>query len=134
MNSEYKDLLKKATLDEEDLARATFSGSLPGQSVPWIRVVIRPVLVRNERVLQFSHFDSKKDITKNYSVAEAGEKLDELLTLPFRNFHVETGTRALHVNLTKKGRPIVHEMRVAEQDKTHVSTSHDGAKELMLAA
>ena len=131
MSDDYKNLLKKAILDEEDLARATFSGSLPGQSVPWIRVVIRPVLVRNERVLQFSHFDSKKDITKNYSGAEASEKLDELLALPFRNFHVETATRVVQVNLTKKGRPIVHEGRVAEQEKKPVSISHDRENEMI---
>jgi hypothetical protein len=65
-NNGYKDLVKKAILDQENLARATFSGRLPGQTMPWIRVVIRPVLLRGERVLQFSHFDGKKDITKNY--------------------------------------------------------------------
>src|SRR5437867_846915 len=129
VNNDYKDLVKKAILDQEDLARATLSGSLPGQTVPWIRVVIRPVLLRGERVLQFPHFDGKKDITKNYSGVEVGEKLDELLALPFRNFHVETGTRTVQVNLTKKGRPIVHEGRVAEQEKKQVSLSHNREKE-----
>src|ERR671939_199351 len=134
MNGEYKELVKKAILEEENLTRATLSGSLPGQTVPWIRVVIRPVLVRGERVLQFSHFDGKKDIAKNYSGEEAGERLDELLALPFRNFHVETGTRTVQVNLTKKGRPIVHEGRVAEQEKKHVNLSHDREKDLILPA
>ena len=35
VNNDYKDLVKKAILDQEDLARATLSGSLPGQTVPW---------------------------------------------------------------------------------------------------
>jgi len=132
--SDYKEVLKSNVLAQENLVRATFSGSLPGQSPPWIKVVIRPVLLKNERYLQFSYFDSRKDITKNYSGAEANERLDELLELPFRNFHVETTTRIVQVNVSKKGKPLIHESRVADQERKPVNLSHNREKDLILPA
>ena len=132
MVTDYRDLVKLNILDQDNFVRATFSGSLPGQSLPWIKVVIRPVLLKNERSLQFSHFDSRKDITKNYSVAEATDRLNELLTLPFRNFHVETTTKVLQVNLSKRGKPLIHESRVAEEEKKPVNLSHNREKDLIL--
>lgn len=131
--SDYKDLLKATVLDGESLVRATFSGSLPGQAVPWIRVVIRPVLLKAERFLQFSYFDSKKDITKNYAGIEANSKLDELLALPFKNFHVETTTRVVQVNLSKKGKPLIHESRIAQEEKREVNLAHNREKDLILS-
>lgn len=133
MTNDYKDTIKMSTL-HHDLVRATFSGSLPGQTPPWIRVVVRPVLLKAERFLQFSYFDSKKDITKNYSGTEAGERLDELLSLSFRNFHVETTTQVIQVNLSKKGKPLVHESQVAEPEKKPVNLSHNREKDLILPA
>jgi len=131
MATDYRDLVKMNIMDQEKLVRATFSGSLPGQSLPWIKVVIRPVLLKNERFLQFSHFDSKKDITKNYSGAEANDRLDELLSLPFRNFHVETTEKVIQVNLSKKGKALVHESRVVGEKKP-VNLSHNREKDLIL--
>ena len=132
--SDYRDLLKSAILDQENLVRATFSGSLPGQDAPWTKVVIRPVLLKNERHLQFSYFDSRKDISKNYSGPEASQRLDDLLSLPFRNFHVETATRVIQVNISKKGKPLIHESRVADQERKPVSLSHNREKDLILPA
>jgi hypothetical protein len=134
MATEYKDLVKANIMDQENLVRATFSGSLPGQSLPWTRVVIRPVELKGERFLQFSHFDDRKDITKNYSGAEANERLDELLALPFRNFHVETASRVLQINLTKKGKALIHESKVAGEEKQPVNVSHNREKDLILPA
>jgi SAM-dependent methyltransferase len=134
MAIEYRDLVKTNVMDQENLVRATFSGSLPGQSLPWTRVLIRPVLLKGERFLQFSHFDKRKDITKNHSGAEASARLDELLALPFRNFHVETASRVLQINLTKKGKALIHESKVAGEGKQPVNVSHNREKDLILPA
>ncbi len=134
MATDYRDLVKMNIMDQEKLVRATFSGSLPGQSLPWIKVVIRPVLLKDERFLQFSHFDSRKDITKNYSGGEANDRLDEILSLPFRNFHVETTEKVIQVNLSKRGKALVHERRVADQEKKPVNLSHNREKDLILPA
>src|SRR6187551_934024 len=121
---DYRELIKARVLDEEQFRRATFSGNLPGQIVPWIKVVIRPVLVKAKRALQFSYFDSRKDITKNYTGNEINENLSELLALPFRNFHLETATHVVQINLSKKGKPLIRETKVKEPDRKEVNLSH----------
>jgi hypothetical protein len=86
--------------------RAVFSGEQKGASVPWVRVVVRPVELKGQVHWQFSYFDEKKDITKNY-LDEAASKVDELLALPFRNIFVESRTGNLQVNFSKKGKALV---------------------------
>src|SRR5688572_25980132 len=131
---DYRDIIRARVLDQESFARATFSGALPGQSIPWIRVVIRPVLLKEKRFLQFSYFDSRKDITKNYSGDEAEEKLDELLALPFKNFHIDNTTRVVQINLSKKGKPLIRETGVEIPERKEVNLSHNREKELILDA
>ena len=79
MSNNYKESVKRLVLDEETFMRVTFKGQLRGQEVQWRRVVVRPVLIKQARHLQFSYFDAKQDITKNYCGFEANQKLDEIL-------------------------------------------------------
>jgi hypothetical protein len=97
-------------------------------------VVIRPVLLKEKRFLQFSYFDDRKDITKNYSGEEAKEKLEELLALPFKNFHIDTATRVVQINLSKKGKPLIRETEIAVTDRKDVKLSHNREKDLILPA
>src|SRR5437764_6919584 len=65
-----------------DFRRATFGGAARRQGPsPWVRVAIRPVELRGERYLQFSYFDVKKNITKNFRGREIAPRLDEILDL-----------------------------------------------------
>ena len=99
--------VRDAVLDEETFVRLTASGRVRGERPPWVKVVVRPVLVRGRRRLQFSYFDAKKDITKNYFGDLLLEKLDELLAMPFRQFHVQSTTADLYLRLTKEGKALV---------------------------
>ena len=72
----YKQQVKNSILDETTFIKAIFSGQQRGQIAPWKKVIIRPVLIKEARHIQVSHFDSKKDITKNYTDAQVEEKLD----------------------------------------------------------
>ena len=50
-----------------DFRRATFGGAVRGTTAsPWVRVLIHPVELRGHRFLQFSYFDARKHITKNF--------------------------------------------------------------------
>src|ERR1041385_1023271 len=89
MDRDYKNLIRERILASESLIRATFSGEQKGSSLPWVKVVIRPVELKGQVHLQFSYFDEKKDITKNY-FEEAEAKINELLVLPFRNIFIES--------------------------------------------
>ena len=127
----YNQFIKNSILDEKAFIRAIFSGRQRGHVIPWDKVIVRPVLVKNKRHIQISHFDSKKDITKNYTEAQIVEKLDRLLDIPFKNIHVQTGDENFQIQITKKGEAILHRHKAPKQQKTP-SLQHDRQKSLLL--
>ena len=130
MESDYKQLVRERILQRDSLIRAQFSGKQKGSSLPWVKVTVRPVELKGQVHWQFSYFDEKKDITKNY-LDEAAAKVDELLALPFRNIFVESSAGNVQVNISKKGRALVNETK-----PTAVTTdlSHDRQKNKILTA
>jgi SAM-dependent methyltransferase len=133
MDQEYKRQVRERILARDELIRATFSGEQKGSSLPWNKVVVRPVEIKGEIHLQFSYFDEKKDITKNYLPDEAASKVDELLALPFRNIFVESKVGALQVNISKKGKVLVNEVKPSKTSAT-TNFSHDRQKNKLLSA
>jgi SAM-dependent methyltransferase len=131
MDSDYKSLVGAKILARETLVRAVFSGEQKGSSLPWTKVVVRPVEIKGEIHLQFSYFDDKKDITKNY-LADAAPKVDELLGLPFRNIFVESRDGSLQVNISKKGKALVSEPKSTAAPVADLS--HDRHKTKLLSA
>lgn len=132
MEVDHKTLVRERILARNKLIRATFSGEQKGSSLQWNKVVVRPVEIKGEIHLQFSYFDDKRDITKNY-LADAASKVDELLALPFRNIFVEHADGNVQVNVSKKGKAVVSEPKPS---KTHVETNlaHDRQKSRLLSA
>jgi hypothetical protein len=63
--------VRDAALDEQTFLRLTATGKLRGADAPLVKVVVRPVLVQGRRRLQFSYFDRKQDITKNFTGPQA---------------------------------------------------------------
>ena len=108
LDAEHKQLVRDSILDEDIFVRAVFSGQQRGQALEWRRVVLRPVTIKGKRHLQVSHLDDRQDVTKNYSGSDMATKLGELLDLPFKNFHVQTTRHEIQVQITKKGKVLVH--------------------------
>jgi SAM-dependent methyltransferase len=129
---DYKHLIRNGILDAGTFVRATFRGRQRGQQVPWKKVVVRPVLIKGERCVQFSYFDEKRDITQNYAGAQVPQKLDELLLLPFTSIHLQTTGQDVQIQITKKGRAIVHRQKTPGQGKP--SLEHDRRKALLFPA
>jgi hypothetical protein len=129
--SEYITLLQAAILDEDNFVKATLSGQQHGETNRWQKCVIRPVLLKNGRHLQFSFFDQTQNITKNYADEEAAQQVVEVLTLPFRNFHVQTQNETIQVNLTKKGKAIVKRTEVERE--ISLQLAHDRPKNTILS-
>ncbi len=127
----YRQLVKDIVLDEKRFVRAVLSGRRRGCTVPWKKVVVRPVLVKDVRHLQFSYLDEKQDITKNYLGPKAAVKLDELLELGFRNVYVQATEHEIHVQITKKGKAIIHRQERSGQ-AIAPSLQHDRRKDLLL--
>jgi len=131
MSDDYRELIRDNILDETAFVKATFSGAQHGQSVRWVKVVLRPVLIKNKRHIQFSYFDGQKDISQNYNSDQLEGKLDELLALPFKNFSVSMTDRDVQVNISRKGKAIIHTHALSDARSTP-DLAHDQSKNLIL--
>jgi SAM-dependent methyltransferase len=131
MNNDYQQITRNSILDESFI-RAVFSGRQRGRELPWIKVVVRPVLIKGMKQLQFSYFDEQKDISKNFAGGEAAQKTAELIDLPFSNIHLETGKGTIDIRITKKGKVFLTEKKFAEPPET-VDFSHDRQKKKILS-
>lgn len=122
----------RALIHNEVFRRATFGGPRRAKvELPWRRVVIRPVALRGQVWLQFSYFDAKKDITKNYCGAEIDAQLDQLFDAGFAGIHITTAAEEIDIRLTKKGRLQIGRKPIVTGDAA-ASLSHNRAKELPL--
>src|SRR5436305_11801422 len=99
----------------------------------WRQVIVRPVLIKNERYLQFSYFSQKQDITKNYRGLEASQKLNEILALHFNTVVVQSTMEDLRVQITPKGKVILHRVEATQADR-EPQLAHDLSKKLLLPA
>lgn len=133
MAEDYKQLVRERILDEAVFVKASFSGQQRGIKLDWNKVVVRPVLIKDVRHLQFSYFDAFKDITKNYTGLEAEHMVDDLIGLSFKNIHVQSTDGTLQVNFTKKGKALVREDRSVERPSA-VPLAHDREKKKILSA
>ncbi len=133
MSSDYRESIKKLVLDEETFLRMTLKGQPRGHEVPWRRVVVRPVLIKQARHLQFSYFDPRQDVTKNYRGSEALAKLDEVLALPFSSVTVMTALEDVHIKVTREGKGIFTRKK-ASQGERAPDLAHDAKKNLPLPA
>jgi SAM-dependent methyltransferase len=133
MTESYKEQIKRLVQDEQTFVRLTMKGQGRHATVPWRQVIVRPVLIKNEHHLQFSYFNQKQDITKNYHGSQASEKLDEILALPFNSIVVQTTTEDLRVQVTNEGKAILHREKAPETDR-EPQLAHDLSKKLLLPA
>jgi SAM-dependent methyltransferase len=133
MDVEYQEQVKRLVLDEQAFVRLTMKGLSQDADVPWRQVIVRPVLIKHERYLQFSYFSQKQDITKNYRGSDADQKLDELLALPYGSVLVQSTIEDLRVQITPKGKVILHRDKVAQGTRVPM-LAHDSSKKLLLSA
>ncbi len=130
---EYKEQVKRLVLDEQVFVRLTMKGLSQVADMPWRQVIVRPVLIKNERYLQFSYFSQKQDIAKNYRGPQASQKLDEILALPFNSLLVQSTLEDLRVQITPKGKVILHRDKASKAER-EPQLAHDISKKLLLPA
>lgn len=83
----------------------------PGAEPPaWQRIVVRPVQLRGGRHLQFSYFDARRDVTKNFTGAAAERHLSSILALPARAVSVQSTHQTLNIQITRSGKAILHRL------------------------
>ncbi|MCL6589203.1 MAG: SAM-dependent methyltransferase [Firmicutes bacterium] len=104
---DYREIVKQAFLDNASFVQMTFSHKLRDDGTPWTRIKVRPVDLKDGRKIQFSYFDPKKDITKNYSAGEATARLDQVLGLAFGQIYLQTRTEKIQIRLNRKGNTLI---------------------------
>ena len=124
---DYKGMIKEAVSCEETFLRLTMSGKIQGESNPWIKAVIRPVELRGQKNYQFIYYDRKKSITKNCSGLELPERLEELLSTPFRLIHLQTTDSDLHMRITKRRKVLIRKGKPSRSEK-QPQLSHNRVK------
>jgi SAM-dependent methyltransferase len=104
---QLRELVVSAVLDP-GFRRATFGGVTRAERpAPWVRVVVRPVELGGERCLQYSCFESKKDITRNHPIEDAETSLNELIAFQYAGIHITTDSEEIDIRTTKKGKFLV---------------------------
>src|SRR5690349_14197809 len=101
MTQDYQQLITQAVLDENAFVRLTMRGIVRGPAAPWQKITVRPIELRGRRQLQFSYFDAKRDISKNYFGPEARVHLDEVLAIPYSSIVLQTTAEDVQIQLTK---------------------------------
>lgn len=121
-------LVRELLLDDESLVRALASGRQRNQMLPFRRVELRYVDLAGGRKLQITSYGETQAHVRNLELGEpAGHAVDDALSQPFANWHVETTKETLQVRVTKKGKTLVHRSvrpaaEVVEPDRGHDRT------------
>ncbi len=130
---EYRSMVKTIILADASFRQMVFSNLHRPDQYPWHKIKVRPVFVKGQRQIQFSYFDSKKDITKNYSGAELETKLDEVLAIPFGQINIQTATGETQVRFSKQGKISITRNK-SSHPAPNPDLSHDRTKRYPLAA
>ena len=112
------DSAAKLALDSKTLVRIVLSGRRRNMSVPFERIDIRPVLIKDEITYQVTQTDGRITTAKNISPKKFNPR--QYLEMGYANILVEHTSGALSIRITKKGEAQVHEEKGArEQNLEH---------------
>lgn len=123
--------IKKYLQDENALLKVVFSGKQKNMENPWIRVTLRPIILKGKHFIQFSYYDEKKCIVKNYAGKEYTGELQKLFATSFKNISVESTLGSLQLQTSKKGKVFVHE-KAPSQTKEDVNLAHNKSKKYLI--
>jgi SAM-dependent methyltransferase len=126
--------IRGAVVDSDRLLRAVASGRQRNTAPAYRRVELRYVDVKGALRLQLTSYDETQAFTRNEAASEAGSILDDLFTVGYANWHVETVEETLQVRVTKKGRPLLHVAPKAAGNETAPPRAHDRSKQRRLLA
>lgn len=117
-------LVEKITSPQ--FVRAVLSGQRRNLQTQYLRIDIKPVLLKDGLKLQIVSSDGKKDFTKNVA---ADFDFAQLLDSGYANLLVDTETESFQVKVSKKDEALLSVSKV----KLSRELSHDRQKQRMLA-
>lgn len=118
-------------INSRDLRRATFAGECRGPDhSDWVRIIVRPILLRDTHAIQFSFFDGKKTDVQNLSADDMPPAVAKILSCGFSGIHIDTDSESIDIRTTKKGAVSVSRKKV-NRDQA-VDRSHNRTKQVAL--
>ncbi len=129
MATELDDALESAVKiisETATLVRVVLSGRRRNMTVPFERIDIRPVLIKDAIVLQIEQNDGRATTVKNVAPKDFGAR--GYLEMGYANILVEHTSGALSIRITKKGEAQVHEDKGAREQ----NLEHDRRKARLL--
>jgi SAM-dependent methyltransferase len=132
-NQDYQTLVKATVLDDTSFIQITFSNKMQTDQNQWLKIKVRPVLIKGQRQLQFSYFDAKKDITKNYSGPELERQLNEALAMPFGQINIQTATGDIQIKISARGKVLITRNQASRPEQAP-GLAHNRVKHYLLKA
>lgn len=116
--------------------RLTVSNPRPqgsSDTVPWNKVVIRPITLQEGRRLQFACHGPRKVTTRNVPPARVGTELNRVLQQPFTTFHVQSADADTYFRISRKGK-LLTSRAASSLPADAKDAAHDHRKKRPLAA
>ncbi len=113
-------------IDPTTLVRGVLSGRRRNMEAPAERVDIRPVLIKDDLLIQVMSNDGRATTTKNYVPKDFS--VEELLNSGFANILVETTAIEYSLRISKKGEALVSEKKSTSTQ----NLDHDRKKNRLL--
>jgi len=113
--------------DPERFRHAIVSGRRKSFTPSYLRIDIRPVLIKGERMLQVTSHDGQQDTTKNYQTLD----IASILAQGYANLRIELADEVIEVRIAKRGEIFFHR---TESQRRELDLEHDRKKERMLPA
>lgn len=110
-----------------ELVRAVLSAPVRREKMPWQKVVIRPVLIRGQCVMQIQRYETKRCDMYNAS-SMADPLISDTISLPFRHLTIHLKKTLIQARVTKRG----HVMLSTTSYDSIVDVSHDRKKKFRL--
>lgn len=133
MITEIHDALAKVEsflADPQKVSRVLFTGKQRNQKPPFLKINIRPVLLKSGIHWQEVSHDGKKDFTKNLAIENLD--LSSYFRLGFANLLIQTGAEEASIRVTKSGKAQISISKRNCKDAISVELSHDRSKKRVL--
>lgn len=117
--------LFRASLEGESFAKLTM-GTYQGPEAGLVKLIIRPVVIRNTKRLSCLYHYATRDVTKNIPVETGVETIQGVLGQTFRTAHLFTLGETIHLKIDRRGMARLTEAKPEQAEA--VSVAHDRQK------
>lgn len=93
-------------------------------------VYVKPILLKNNKMYQFTYRYERRDETKNHNIGQTLEVLKDMIPEAFQNVTLFTMTEDVTLLVSKKGKPTV--LCKKTQENRDLDLSHDHEKQRLI--